>query len=62
MQTADPDNYGLERLEVGVGLNMLLPDSHHRLALEATVPVYQDLNGPQLETDWQLTLGWQFSP
>jgi hypothetical protein len=27
-----------------------------RLGLEAGVPVYQNLNGPQLERDWSLTL------
>jgi hypothetical protein len=31
----------------------------HRLALELGAPIYQDLNGPQMETDWMLTVGWQ---
>lgn len=31
----------------------------HRLALEVGAPVYQDVNGLQLETDWVATLGWQ---
>jgi hypothetical protein len=31
----------------------------HRLAAEFGVPVYQNLNGPQMETDWTLTVGWQ---
>ncbi|MCE2421999.1 MAG: hypothetical protein J4G03_01570 [Gemmatimonadetes bacterium] len=31
----------------------------HRIAAEWHVPVYQNLNGPQLETDWVLTIGWQ---
>jgi hypothetical protein len=34
---------------------------NHRLAAEVTVPVYQDLNGPQLERDYAFTLGYQFS-
>jgi hypothetical protein len=29
------------------------------LAAEVGVPVYQDLNGPQLETDWTFSIGWQ---
>ncbi len=33
----------------------------HRLAFELGVPVYQDLNGPQLETNWTATLGWQLA-
>ena len=31
----------------------------HRLAAEVGVPVYQNLAGPQLETDLIATLGWQ---
>ena len=33
----------------------------HRLALEADIPIYQDLNGPQMETDFTVTLGWQYA-
>lgn len=31
----------------------------HRLAIEVGVPVYQDLDGPQLENDLMFTFGWQ---
>jgi hypothetical protein len=47
---------------LGLGMNMLLPAKGHRLAFEASLPVYQNLNGPQLEVDWTLTIGWQYSP
>jgi hypothetical protein len=60
VQTADPDRQGVERLSLGAGLNWSLP-AGHRLALEFLQPVYQDLDGPQMETDWQLNLGWQWS-
>ena len=33
----------------------------HRLAAEVGAPIYQDLDGPQLETDLIFTLGWQGS-
>lgn len=33
----------------------------HRIAVEAGVPVHQDLNGPQMETDWLVTAGYQFA-
>jgi hypothetical protein len=33
----------------------------HRFALELGRPVYQDLDGPQLENDWLLTVGWQLA-
>jgi hypothetical protein len=35
--------------------------SGHRLAAEVGAPVYQDLDGPQLETDLVFALGWQGS-
>ena len=52
------------RLDVPVGFNFYFNDGAlrgHRIAAEFQVPVYQDLNGPQLETDWTLTIGWQKS-
>lgn len=62
VQTADPDNYGGDVLEAGFGVNLIGvkgPLTDHRLAIEATAPLYRDLNGPQLEADWTFTLGWQ---
>lgn len=58
VQTADPDRHGLKRLEGSLGLNVVLP-KEHRVALELNKPLRQDLDGPQLKTDWSLTLGWQ---
>lgn len=62
VQTADPDNYGGERVEAGLGVNLMAPSGMlkgHRLAFEAAAPVYEDLNGPQMERDYTFTLGWQ---
>lgn len=63
VQTADPDRQGGKRLDVGVGVNFAAAGSFEgwRLAAEYMLPVYQDLNGPQLETDGILTLGLQKS-
>jgi len=58
--TADPERRAGSRVEIGVGTNVAFA-SGHRLALEALLPVQQDLDGPQLETDWTVTLGWQAS-
>ncbi len=33
----------------------------HRLAFEAGLPIHQDLNGPQMETDLVITGGWQYA-
>lgn len=64
VQTADPDNYGGDRVDAGLGLNVVAQSGAfqgHRLAAEFSVPLYQHLNGPQLETNWSLTLGWQYA-
>ena len=60
VQTADPNNQGGDVLEVGLGANALLAH-RHRLGLEVLLPLHRDLNGPQLETDWQFTLGYQIA-
>ncbi len=62
--TAAIDLRGGERLDAFVGVNYLAGEGRfagHRLALEVGAPVHQDLDGPQLETDWIATLGWQLS-
>lgn len=62
VQTADPDNYGGERLDLLVGVNLIGQRGAicgHRLAAEAGAPIYQDLNGPQMKTEWTFTIGWQ---
>ncbi len=63
VQTADPDNYGGDRMSLGLGANYAFKQEgflkDHRLAFEVIAPIYQDLNGPQLERDLILTVGWQ---
>ena len=64
VQTADPNNYGGKVVEAGLGLNLMATGGvlkGQRVAFEATAPVYRDLNGPQLETDWTFTVGWQYA-
>jgi hypothetical protein len=61
--TADPDLRAGTRLDLTFGINLFFPKGSvadgHRLAVEAGLPVYQHLDGPQLETDWIVTVGWQ---
>ena len=60
--TARTDLRGGKRLDLGLGTNLYIRSGKlkgHRLALELSLPVYQNLDGPQLETDWTVTLGWQ---
>ncbi|MDT8326153.1 MAG: transporter [Roseovarius sp.] len=62
--TLDPDNYGGETVTLFGGVNLAMQRGTlrgHRIAFEIGAPVYQDLNGLQLETDWTATLGWQLA-
>ena len=64
VQTANPENYGGERISTSLGLNYVVPTgtlAGHRLSVEATLPVYQDLNGPQMKRDNAVVLGWSKS-
>ena len=62
--TADPNRRGGNRLDGLFGLNAILPLGplgRHRLAIEGGLPFTQHLDGPQLETDWRITVGWQYA-
>ena len=64
VQTADPGNYGGDTVMWSFGFNLAGQSGAirgHRLAFEAGIPIHQDLNGPQLETDLILTAGWQYA-
>ena len=61
--TADPNLRGGERLDILGGINILFPewlDVENRLAVEVGVPIYQRLDGPQLESDYVIWAGYQF--
>lgn len=50
-----------KELALGPGLSVTLPGlENQRLAVEASWPVYQSLDGAQVEKDWTLTTGWEF--
>lgn len=60
--TADSGLRSGDRIEIQGGINFLMTGGileGHRIAIEAGAPVWQDLAGPQLETDWTLTVGVQ---
>ena len=64
VQTADPDNYGGDELKLNLGVNLMGQSgglAGHRLAVELSLPLYRDLNGPQMETDWTVMAGWQYA-
>lgn len=60
--TADPDSRGGKRIDLSIGVNLLCksgPLQGHRFAFEIGTPVFENLDGPQLSTDWFTTVGWQ---
>ncbi len=64
VQTADPNNQGGERIDLSFGINLAGQSGFlrgHRIAFEIGTPIHQDLNGPQMETDFFFLIGWQFA-
>lgn len=62
--TAFEENYGGERLDAIFGINLYMPKGAlkgQRIAIDVRLPVWQDLNGTQLETDSVVTIGWQMA-
>jgi hypothetical protein len=62
--TKDPTVQGGRRLDLLLGVNFYAPGGllkGARLAVEAGAPMYQSLNGPQLQTDWLAHVGVQWT-
>jgi hypothetical protein len=62
VQTANPENYGGREIHFALGVNFtthILPGQADRFGLELVAPLRQDKNGLQMETDYQLILGYQ---
>ena len=62
--TKDVSAQGGRRIDLLVGFNAYFPSGGFkglRLAIEAGAPVYQYLNGPQLQTTWLVAAGLQWA-
>ena len=62
--TANPDNYGGERFDAGIGVNLVGQEGGirgHRLALEYQWTLDQDVDGVQMEMQSMLTAGYQYA-
>ncbi len=55
---ADPDNYGGQRIELGLGINWM-PVPANNLSLELLLPLHQNRNGVQAEHDFSLAFSWR---
>lgn len=57
-----PEASGGSRLLLPLGVNLHMsegPLAGHRLGIEWVLPISQDLDGPQLMSDWGVMVGWQ---
>jgi hypothetical protein len=64
IHTVDPDLKNGTRVDAGLGLNFLVPRGAlktFRLSLEYDLPVYQNLDGPQMQMDGILTFGIMYT-
>lgn len=62
--TANTYNQGGKRVDLAFGINLAKTKGffrNHRLSAEIGVPVYQHLDGPQLNTQFFVTGGWQWT-
>ena len=64
VQTANPEFYGGKYAEIGFGLKYkprFQTHSGHTFGAEIALPIYQNLNGPQMERDYTLTATYRKS-
>lgn len=63
--TMDPNLQGGTRVRFAAGLNFIVPErfgslwAGQRLAVEYQMPVYENLDGPQMALGWTIVAGWQ---
>ena len=54
-----------ERIDLLLGLNYAVgmdAEGHgHRFSIEGGLPIYQNLRGPQLRSDWRIGGAWQWT-
>ena len=53
----DPANYGGTKVNITTGLQWQ-PAPLNVIELNGSVPIYQDLNGPQLKENFRIMLNW----
>lgn len=59
--SANPELQGGTQVDLPLGINVHFPQGGlegHRLGVEWSLPIHQDLDGPQLERNWSLHIGW----
>jgi len=64
VQTANPENYGGKQIDVTLGVNVLaqiFSGEEDRIGLELVFPIEQDKYNLQMDSDYELILGYQKS-
>ncbi len=64
MPTANPEIRGGKRIDLLLSVELYDPQGLFKgqhLGVEIGLPVYQSLDGPQLEMDWKISAGWQWT-
>jgi|TARA_B110000093_G_C12895603_1_gene378051 hypothetical protein len=62
VQTANPDNYGGQKIDFAVGMNAVanfFGGENHRLGFEVVLPIKQNKRGLQMNDDYTLVLGYK---
>lgn len=59
--TARTDLRGGEKLDLGLGITVNIPETEYRLSAEYLHPAYQNLDGPQLKSDGTWIFGFRGS-
>ena len=62
VQAADPRFQGGNHVDMTLGADFTFSSGFlrgNRLSSEFILPVYQNLNGPQIANDWAFVIGWQ---
>lgn len=57
-------NSGRKQVDAGLGVNFYVPSGafkNNRIAVSATVPVYQEVTGIQMKNVWMITAGYQIT-
>jgi hypothetical protein len=60
----DPNKLAGARLDFMSGLNFYVPEGFfkgNRFSFEGGVPVYQNINGPNMAVDWIITAAWSWT-
>lgn len=60
VQTANPDNYGGNSIDIGAGFTyapQAIAVKGLEFSTQVSAPIHQNLNGVQMERDWNLTAG-----